>query len=73
MRARKVLQATGEENNGLVEFCDKDPEGNPQPNTHIIHRSDPDSYDKGFKRASYLAKISTKPKKHTRELFSSRL
>lgn len=71
---RKVFQATGQQiSQGLVEFCDKDPEGNPQPNIHIIKRNDPDSYNEAFKRASYLAKISTKPKKHTRELFASRL
>jgi len=72
--SRKVSSITGQDKHpGLVEFCDRDQEGNNQPNTHIISRNNPESYNEAFERASYLAKVNTKPEKRIRELFVSQL
>ena len=72
--SNKVSSLTGKStHSGLVEFCDKDFEGNSQPNTHVISRHDKDSFDAAFERASYLAKVNTKPEKQIRELFVSQL
>lgn len=70
----KVGAVTGDySHTGLVDYCDKDPQGSHQSNTHIIHRNDPESYDDAFQRSSYLAKVNTKPSKGQRELFGSKL
>ena len=72
--SRKVSSVTGRDTqSGVVEFCNKDHNGNSQPNAHVISRHDPNSFDEAFERASYLAKVNTKPEKRIRELFVSQL
>ena len=70
---RKVNTLTGQQHSGLVNFCNRDALGMPQPNTHVISRNNQASYNEAFQRASYLAKVNTKPAKHIREVFVSKL
>ncbi len=71
--SRKVDKLTGKRHQGLVHFCDQDRLGEPQPNTHVISRNNQASYDAAFLRASYLAKVNTKPAKKIREVFVSKV
>ena len=63
------LQPTGK--HGVVDFCDRDRNGNKVSNSYIVHRDNKEEYDEAFKRASYLAKVATKPNDGEREMFSS--
>ena len=68
--ARK-LDLAPEVNHGLIHACDKDYNGQKQPNSYMVLR-DGKNYDDAFYRLSYLAKVSTKPSDRVRELFVSK-
>ncbi len=46
---------------GCMDNCARDRNGNPQPNCHVVSRGDAKSYDEAFQRASYIAKVYSKP------------
>ncbi|NMA40937.1 MAG: inovirus Gp2 family protein [Lentisphaerae bacterium] len=68
--ARK-LDLPPDRNHGLIHACDRDYNGQPQPNSYMLTR-DGENYDDAFHRLSYLAKVSTKPSDRVRELFVSK-
>ena len=74
----KRLEIDDNKNNGLIDYCTKDRNGNKQKNGIMIKRNNDDCnevFDKCFEWNSYLAKLNTKgyAPKNTREYGTSQI
>ena len=71
-RAVGIAGQNGTDNQGLVEQCDKDSNGNAQRCIYPVHRGNETEFNEAFYRASYMAKQKDKDDESRRELFCSK-